>query len=72
MVRVGTARCNVESWRRKSVTDELGRFSTRDRKRWNQDCRPSGENGQEHDFAHLLRDSLVRHLFTIFLSGKSR
>src|SRR4029079_7741705 len=30
MVRVGTARCNVESWRRKSVTEEFGRFSTRD------------------------------------------
>ncbi|MDP9465316.1 MAG: hypothetical protein M3P52_11880, partial [Actinomycetota bacterium] len=33
IVRVGTARCNVESWRRKSVTDELGRFSTLDRSR---------------------------------------
>jgi hypothetical protein len=32
MVRVGTARCNVESWRRKSVTDEFGRFSTLDRR----------------------------------------
>ena len=31
IVRVGTARCKVESWRRKSVTEEFGRFSTRDR-----------------------------------------
>src|SRR3954465_15103637 len=30
MVRGGTARCNVESCRRKAVTDEFGRFSTRD------------------------------------------
>lgn len=31
IVRVGTARCKVESWRRKSVTEEFGRFSTLDR-----------------------------------------
>jgi hypothetical protein len=31
IVRVGTARCRVDNCRRKSVTDEFGRFSTRDR-----------------------------------------
>jgi hypothetical protein len=31
IVRVGTARCKVDSWRRKSVTEEFGRFSTLDR-----------------------------------------
>ena len=31
IVRVGTARCRVDNWRRKSVTDELGRLSTRER-----------------------------------------
>ena len=32
IVRVGTARCSDESCLRKSVTDELGRFSTLDRR----------------------------------------
>jgi hypothetical protein len=32
MVRVGTTRCSVESWRRKSVTDEFGRFSLLERR----------------------------------------
>jgi hypothetical protein len=33
IARVGTVRSSVDSWRRKSVTEEPGRFSNRERRR---------------------------------------
>ena len=61
IVRVGTARCKVESWRRKSVTEEFGRFSTRDRSSGGmRTAAQAASDGQEHDLAHRLREFLCQ------------
>ena len=69
IVRVGTARCRVESWRRKSVTEEFGRFSTRERSSGGmRTAAQAASDGEEHDLAHRLRGPWSDILFTVGLS----